>query len=312
MKIEDALKVNLAGLELEHPIINAAGTCKYLTDDELSVKGLAKSSIAAIMVGSITFTGCEGNPGEVYRSTGNLSINSRGLLNPGWYYYYLKNLPLMIRLTHESHKLFFLSVVGHPDECARMTGGAFELGVDLVELNLSCPNVWRNGHQEKIPCYYPELVAEILDAVTQEVGEDPIIAVKLSPLFDSVLLATVAGVIKTHKAVKVVTAINSIPNGLIYGEDGKPLLSSPKGLGGLAGPSIKPIGLGQVAQLRELLPKRISIIGVGGIEKGRDILDYQRAGADAVQVGTLLFNKGLSGLRLLDDLIAEWYKRGAE
>ncbi|MCZ6778667.1 MAG: hypothetical protein O7F16_06830 [Acidobacteria bacterium] len=92
--------------------------------------------------------------------------------------------------------------------------------------------------------------------------------------------------------VKVVVSINTFPNALSFDPKGKPTISPADGLSGLAGQAVKPIALGQIKQLRALLPERIRLVGVGGIQSGQDIIDFKRAGADAVQVVTALLNKG--------------------
>jgi len=99
--------------------------------------------------------------------------------------------------------------------------------------------------------------------------------------------------IEEWKVVKAVTSTNTFPNAFIYDEKGRPRLTPGGGFAALGGPAIKPIGLGRVKQLRSLLPSRIDIIGVGGITTGLDVLDYQRAGAAAVQIATALLRRQL-------------------
>ncbi len=298
------LKVNLAGLELEHPIMNAAGVCKLPYGWE-GVPELTRSAASAVMVGSITFEERTGNSGEVYvpvkdrneekDEDGKIlySLNSLGLPNPGADYY-KKNLPEMAAVVHKAGKFLFVSVAGFaPSEYAALTRIVVEGGADAVELNLSCPNVWKGKEQKQIACFNPKLVAEILDCFGGEfAGEDIKLIVKLSPFSDPELLKEAVAVIAESKLVKAVTAINTFPNAFSFDESGKPRITPAGGLAGLAGPALKPIGLGQVKQLRDLLPERIQIIGVGGITKGQDVLDYLRAGADAVQVATAFMDRG--------------------
>ena len=90
------------------------------------------------------------------------------------------------------------------------------------------------------------------------------------------------------------TAVNTFPNAFSYNEKGESRITPGGGLAGFAGPAIKQIALGQVKQLRAILPENIDIIGVGGITTGKDILDYLRTGAKAVQIATILLEKGLN------------------
>lgn len=284
-------QVNIAGIKLESPLMNAAGTCKSLEGPE-GVKRLVRSATAAIMVGSITLECREGNLGETYWSGEFFSLNSRGLPNPGASYY-RQYLPEMVAVAHSSNKPLFVNVAGFtPTEYALLTELAFQGGADLVELNLSCPNIWQEGQQKKIACFDLQLVNEILQCVEEKVGEEAKVAVKLSPFSDPFSLQEVAQVIEQSRLVKAVTAVNTFPNTLAYDERGNPRITPAGGLAGFGGLGLKPIGLGQVKQLKAILSKRINIIGVGGITCGIDIRDYRLAGADALQICTALLDHG--------------------
>ena len=298
------LSVNLAGIALGHPLMNAAGTCK-LFDGKEGVEELTRSAVSAVMVGSITLKERAGNSGEVYYSDPLLfSLNSLGLPNPGSVYY-REHLPKMAAAVHGAGKFLFVSVAGFvPSEYAVLTRIAVERGADFVELNCSCPNIWQGEEQKQIACFNPKIVAEILRCLDRQfVGEDIRLAVKLSPFSDPELLKEVAEVIAESKLVKAVTAVNTFPNAFSFDETGKPRITPGGGLAGLAGPALMPIGLGQVRQLRDLLPKRIDIIGVGGITKGQDILDYLRAGAKAVQIATAFMDRGA---RVFSEILGEF------
>jgi dihydroorotate dehydrogenase (fumarate) len=162
----------------------------------------------------------------------------------------------------------------------------FDLGADLVELNLGCPNVWQGDDQKPIACFIPPLVTDILDFVEQGVGAEARVAVKISPFSNPGALADVARTIAKSALVKAVTAVNTFPNAFSFGKDGKPAITPGGGFAGMAGRALKPIGLGQVRRLRALLPDHIQIIGVGGIDHGLDVLEYRTCGASAVQVAT--------------------------
>lgn len=86
---------------------------------------------------------------------------------------------------------------------------------------------------------------------------------------------------------------------------GKPLIDSEDGLAALGGPMLKPLALGNVKQLRQILPKRIDVVGCGGITYGKDIRDYLRAGADAVQIATALLK---FGPKVFDRLLIEFFE----
>lgn len=275
------LSAEIAGIQLEHPLMNAAGTCKLLEE----VKELARSASAAVMVGSITMEPRMGNSGDVYWAGPTFSLNSLGFPNRGAPYY-KEAIPKMVAEVHRNNKPLFISVAGFsPEEYAELTKLAFEGGADLVELNLGCPNVWRGSTQKRIACFDPALVIEVLRRVEERVGAAAKVSVKISPFSDPFALAELAQIIGASRIVKAVTAVNAFPNAFSY-NGMKPRITPGGGLAGFAGPAIKPIGLGQVRQLYGLLPEDIGIIGVGGITHGQDILEYQESGAVVTQVAT--------------------------
>jgi len=284
---EIEFQTTIAGIKLEHPLTNAAGTCKLIGE----VKALAHTATAAIMAGSITVEERESNPGETYWSGTFFSLNSRGLPNPGMSYY-RRYFPEMVEITHRAGKPLFVSVAGSvSSEYATLTKLCFEKGADLVELNLSCSNLWKDERQEPIICFNLKLVREILDRIKKAVGPKEKIAVKLSPFSDPFLLKKVAKVIEQSKIVKAVTTTNTFPNALAYDDRGKPRITVRDGLASLGGPALNPIALGQVKQFRDILPEHIDVIGSGGVTTGQDVVNFRRAGAKAVQITTAILNK---------------------
>jgi len=284
------LKSTVAGIELEHPVMNAAGPlCKTVEE----VEELARSPVAAVMVGSITKESRPVNPGDTYWSGPLGSLNSLGLPNGGEPYY-TEHLAQMRQIVHAAGKPFFVSVAGFsPVEYGELTELAVKGGADAVELNLGCPNVWgESGTQHRIASFDPLMVEEILHQVKMAMSGFPRqcpITVKLSPFSDPLLLAEIAEVVKAASNVKAVVVVDTFPNAFAYDlETRKSAISTDLsgGLAGLAGPSLKHIALGQVLQWRKLLPADIDVIGVGGITTGADVQDYLRVGAAAVQVAT--------------------------
>jgi dihydroorotate dehydrogenase (fumarate) len=279
--------VNLGGLEVEHPICNAAGTCKKLRD----VERLAISPVSVVYVGSITRMKKPGNGGNVLEIADHYSINSLGLPNGG-VMEYDATLETMVEAVHEAGKTITVSIAGEsPEDNAVLARFCLSRKVDIIEVNLGCPNVWQGGEQKRIASYSPELVEANMRAMGELNGtEDVLIGYKFSPL-EPFLLREITAVIRQSRCDFVTTA-NTFPNGLAYRDNGRLAVDSPdvpKGYGGVAGPGFKPIGLGQVAQFREELPEML-INGVGGVACGRDVLEYQRAGANGlVQVATEYF-----------------------
>ncbi|MDO8663793.1 MAG: dihydroorotate dehydrogenase [Candidatus Wildermuthbacteria bacterium] len=299
MAVKVKFKISETYMGFDNLLMNAAGTCKKIDE----VKELARAPTAAVVVGSITIEQRSGNEGEVFCPfPGLYTLNSLGLPNPGAPYYW-QNIPEMVEIAHKAGKPLFVSVAGFtPSEYAVLAKLVLGRGADLVELNLGCPNIWQGNQQKRIASFDPELVRAILQCVQEEIGPEANVAVKLSPFSDPFALGEVAKVIGQSRLVKVVTASNTFPNALVLDGRGKPRITPGGGLAGLGGPAMKPINLGQVRQLRSLLPERIHIIGVGGIERGGDVFDYEKVGVAAVQIATILFERGP---RVFEDLLIQ-------
>ncbi|THJ70481.1 dihydroorotate dehydrogenase [Candidatus Frankia alpina] len=291
----------LAGVALEHPVMNAAGTCKSVED----VDAFARSAVAAIVVGSITRQPRTGNAGNVYWPGRIYSINALGLPNRGLDYYGA-HLPRMVDQAHEAGKPLIVSVagfdVGEYAEIAEVVAGT---GVDLIELNLACPNVWDGGAQKRIACFDSDQTAAVCtavgDALLARAAGDPArrvpYGVKISPFSDPAALAELAAALAEPAGrsgrpggPRFVTAVNTFPNALVIDADNRPVVDVE--LAGMSGPALKPVGLGQVRQLRRLLPDIVDVVGAGGVGEGRDVAEYLRAGAVAVQAATAFWNRG--------------------
>lgn len=193
-----------------------------------------------------------------------------------------------------------------PQEYALLTEMAFGGGADLVELNLGCSNFLKDGKRMKAPCFNPDLINEILRCVQERVGKEAKVAVKLAPFTDSLALQEVSKIIMQWKIIKAITATNTLPGVSVYDEKGEPLIDSEDGLAALGGPILKPLALDNVKQLRQILPKRIYVIGCEGITIGKDVKDFLfLAGANAVQIATALLK---FGPKVFDRLLIEFFE----
>jgi len=311
----------LCGIDLEHPVMNAAGTGKSLED----VAELARSATAAVMVGSITVAPRAGNSGATYHSGAGFSLNALGLPNRGLGYY-REHLRAMANLAHDAGKPLVLSIAGFSvDDYAQVAAATAPTGVDLLELNLACPNVWDGGSQKRIACFDPGQTAAICAAVdeTLRAAGAPIpYGVKISPFSDPEALAGLAevlGKLTTGEHASLgngrrggpgyVCATNTFPNALAFDDAGRPAIGVE--LAGFAGPALRPVALGQVRQLRRLLPASIAIVGAGGVTTGRDVADFLRAGAQAVQVATAYWNRD-GDAAVFGEIAADWAEHAAD
>lgn len=286
---------SVAGVALEHALVNAAGTAKSRDD----VARLARSPVAAITLGSITKAPRDGNAGEVYASRRGYAVNALGMPNRGAGFY-ADALPELVGLAHDGGKPLIVSVAGFsPDEYGELAAVADAGGADLIELNLGCPNVWDGGEQKRIMSFDPELVARSLRAAA---GTRAPVGVKLSPLSDPVLLGEVAAAI-AEAGGRFVVSCNTFPNGLVLRPDGRPAIDV--GFGGVSGAAMKPIALGQVSQLRAILPSDVDVVGCGGVRTGEDVGELLAAGAAAVGLATAFWDAG-EDPGVFADLLADW------
>jgi dihydroorotate dehydrogenase (fumarate) len=319
----------LCGLEIEHPVMNAAGTCRTVED----VAVMARSAVSAVVVGSITVDARAGNAGTTYHAQPCYSLNALGLPNRGLGFY-REHLPAMVDVAHQAGKPLILSVAGFGvREYAVASAVVAAAGVDLIEINLGCPNVWDGGTQKRIASFDSAQTAAICAAVSDALADATgtgqrgaglqsggpeggggsrgaarvPYGVKISPFSDPAALADLAAVLADLAASpggpRYVASSNTFPNGFALDPTGRPVIDVE--LAGLAGPALRPIALGQVRQLRRLLPEHVQIVGVGGVTTGRDVADFLRAGASAVQVATAFWNKD-GDPTVFGEIAADW------
>jgi dihydroorotate dehydrogenase (fumarate) len=309
------MTIDLCGMQLEHPVMNAGGTAKSLEE----LRALFNSAASARVIGSQTgVKATTGNPqpNEFLDPAGVYMLNSKGLPDLGVGYYARDDISqaLFDLTTDTVGAPVILSLApkgGHADMDALLKL-AHIWSVNALELNLSCPNVWdASGNQQQLACFNPlavrESVSALADFLRQYQTDDWPVGLKVSPYSDPVQLKQIAQVIidlsrqPGMPRLYVVTS-NTFPNALALRPDGQSEISVR--YGGMSGPALKPIALGQVSQWAEALhPMNIPVVGVGGISSGQDVADYLAAGAVAVQVGTHFWNRGA---RVFEEIVAEW------
>ena len=266
------------GLKFDSVAMNASGP-KCTEFEEL--RDLALSDSSAIVTKSVTMEPREGNEKPSYEVEKYVSIQSMGLPNPGIY----EMGRIVSKLREITKKPIITSVAGFsPKEYAFMSEHLGENGADMIEVNLSCPNVVGKPQ----PAYNAVQSREILEAVKDSVKLP--ISVKLPCYPDSVIQKRIADVLLDLK-IDSITAINSIGNSILL-KDKKPVIKPI--WGGLCGSYIKPVALGTVHRFYKLFEGKIKIIGVGGIKNKDDIEDFLTVGADLVQIGTAYEQEGPS------------------
>ena len=282
------MSVEFCGLELEHPIINASGTFDAIAahrvfGDQL----LERFPFAAFVSKTVTVAPRQGNPPpRLWEVAGGL-INSIGLPNKGLGGYLERDLPFLAKLGVP----LIVNVMGFGrDEVAELVEAFAERPeVSALELNVSCPNV----ETGLIMGADPDETARLVNRVRPLTGK-PLI-VKLTP--NATDVAAVARAAE-HAGADAVSLINTIKGMALDPTTGAPWLGGVTG--GTSGPAVRAIALAQVHAVARVV--QIPIVGMGGVQCGRDALDLMRVGASLVAVGTESFRDPAVGQRVTSEL----------
>ncbi|MGD2142415.1 MAG: dihydroorotate dehydrogenase [Candidatus Bathyarchaeota archaeon] len=270
-----SLSVDIAGLKLRNPTLNAAGVLGISTP---LLRRVYEGGAGAVVTKSLGPSPREGhrNPTLVLVEGG--VINAMGLPNPGAVYF----VDAIRTLKREGVPVvasFFGETI---EEFAEVATILSKSGVDALEVNVSCPNV--EDELGMLGADYQN--TERVTAAVKEVSESPVI-VKLSP--------NVTDIAEVAKAAErggadALTAVNTL-KGLIVDIDHKmPILTNVTG--GLSGPALKPIALRCVWEVSQAV--KLPIIGCGGVSNWRDAVEYLLCGASAVEIGTAVMEMGFT------------------
>ena len=268
-----SLETRIGGAVLGNPVLLASGAAGY----GLEYEGLADlGRIGGVVTKTISFEPRPGNPGARLHETGGGLLNSIGLENVGAQVFFSEKMPA---LAEAGVKPVVSLAAEDWDGYRKLLDAAAEAGgVDIVELNLSCPNVDRGGMAVGTD---PDLVARYVRHARDILGEIAIIA-KLTPnVSDIASLALAAEEAGAHG----ITAINTVLGMDIDITAGRPVFR--RVTAGLSGPAIMPIALSAVWKISRTVD--IPVVGCGGITSVDDAIKFFMAGAAAIQVGTALF-----------------------
>lgn len=265
------LKVNIAGVELKNPVMNASGTFgsgkEYSDFVDLSLLG-------AVVVKGVADKPWNGNNSPRIAEVYSGMLNSVGLQNPGVEYFIKNDIPYLRQFDTK----IIVNVCGHTiDEYCNVVKALNGKDIDMLELNISCPNVSEGGIAFGTDCS----VAEKVVSEVKKYADKPLI-VKLSP--------NVSDIVSIAKSVEnagadAISLINTITGMKIDIKKRAPILANK--VGGMSGPAIKPIAVRMVYQVKKAV--KIPIIGMGGISNGVDAIEFMMAGASAVAIGTANF-----------------------
>ncbi|CDH91479.1 dihydroorotate dehydrogenase, catalytic subunit [Clostridium botulinum B str. Eklund 17B (NRP)] len=276
--------MNINGVEFKNPVIAASGTfgfgAEYNNFYDVGMLGGISSK-------GLTLNVKEGNEGIRVFETSSGMMNSVGLQNPGIEGFIKNELPKMQKL--------------NTNILANVGGGCFEdyaeaieklndTEVNMIELNISCPNVKCGGMAYGIKSQVAyEFVKEI-----KKICKKPLM-VKLSPNAENIVEMAA----KCEEAgADSLSLINTLKGLAIDPYKRKPIFNNV--YAGLSGPAVKPVALRMVHEVSKAVS--IPVIGLGGISNGIDAIEFMMAGARAVQIGTVNFVNPMAGKEIIEEM----------
>ena len=278
------LTVNIAGVEFKNPVITASGTFGF--GREYS-EFYPLREIGGLSCKGITLKPRMGNPPPRIAETPSGILNAVGLQNPGVDHFIEQDLPWL----KEQETVVIANIAGNtPEEYAQMAEKLSESSVDMIEMNISCPNVKHGGVQFGTSC-------QSVGAITREVRahcKKPLM-VKLSPNVSDI--AEIARAAESEGA-DALSLINTLSGMRIDINTRRPIIRN--NTGGLSGPAVFPVAVRMVWQTAGAV--KIPVVGMGGISTWRDAVEMMLAGASAIQVGTALFSDPYAPLKIKEGL----------
>ena len=288
-------KVNLAGVELKNPVMVASGT--FGSGAEYS-EFVDLNRLGAVVTKGVASVPWPGNPAPRIAETASGMLNAIGLQNPGIDLFSKRDLPFLEKYDTK----VIVNVCGHSTEeyldvVERL---ADDPRVDMLEINISCPNVKEGGiafGQD------PKAVEAITKAVKAK-AKQPII-MKLSP---NVTDITVMAKAAEAGGADCLSLINTLTGMKIDIE--RQTFAIANKTGGLSGPAVKPVAVRMVYQVANAV--KIPIIGMGGICTAEDAMEFILAGATAVSIGTANFANPYTTVEVIDGIEAYMRRHGVE
>ena len=280
------MRVELAGVTLKNPVCVASGTFGFGREYG---QFYDLSELGGICVKGLTAQRREGNPAPRIAETPMGILNSVGLQNPGVDAFIETELPFL----RQYDVKVIANISGNtPEEYGVMCEKLSAAGIDMIEVNISCPNVKAGGLAYGTK---PELAAEVTETAKRHASVP--VMVKLSP--------NVTDITEIARAVEgagadALSLINTLRGMRIDVNTGRPVLKM--NTGGLSGPAVLPVAVRMGWEVAHAV--KLPILGMGGVATGEDAAQLMLAGASAVAVGTALFADPFAPIRVRDGLEA--------
>jgi dihydroorotate dehydrogenase (NAD+) catalytic subunit len=289
------LNTSLASLELPNPVLTASGCAA--AGRELS-QFIDLTEIGAVVTKSIMLRPRSGRPTPRMAETPSGMLNSIGLQGPGIDSFLANDFTWL----RDSGVRTVVSIAGHnTDEFVSLAKRLYNHPVDLIEVNISCPNVENRG---QVFACDPIAAARVISAVRRAAHPSVPIFAKLSP--DVTDIGSIARAVADAGADGI-SLINTLLGMAIDLDTLRPALGGVTG--GLSGPAVRPVAVRCVWQVYQAVP-HLPLLGMGGIMTGRDALEFILAGASAVSVGTAMFHDPTAPIRIIAELRDELTARG--
>ncbi len=278
------LKVIVCGVEFSNPLIAASGTYGFGRE---YAEFYPLSKIGGVSTKGLTLKYRAGNPTPRIAETPSGILNAVGLQNPGVDSFIENDLQWL----KETGTKVVANIAGSSlDDYVNMAKKLDGL-VDMLEMNISCPNVKEGGIAFGI---YPDSVKTVTSAVKNAISKTPLI-VKLSPNVASIKENALAA---EEAGADCISLVNTFTGMAIDVKRRRPILANVTG--GLSGPAIKPIALRMVYEASKAV--KIPVIGMGGIMTAEDVIAFMLCGARAVQVGTANISNPMAMAKIAVDL----------
>jgi len=278
------LSISFAGVRFKNPIVTASGTYGFGREYGCYYD---LSKLGGICVKGLTAKPRLGNDPPRIAETPMGMLNSVGLQNPGVDAFITDELPFL----RKYDTVVIANISGNTiEEYADMTEKLSNAGVDVIEVNVSCPNVKAGGMAFGTS---PQSVNEVTQAVMKKATVP--IMVKLSPnVTDIVSIAKAA----ESAGADAISLINTILGMRIDTVTRRPVLQN--NVGGLSGPAVLPVAVRMVWQVAAAV--NIPVMGMGGVMSGNDAAEMMLAGARLVAVGTVCFDDPYAPVRIIDEI----------
>ena len=279
------LGFNIGGVEFKNPVMTASGT--FAAGREYS-EYIDLNKLGAVVVKGIATNPWIGNPAPRIAETYGGMLNSIGLQNLGVGHFIKEDIPFLRQFDTK----IVVNIIGKTvEEYCEVAERLSDADIDLIELNISCPNLKEGGVSfGTSPCNVEHVTREV-----KKYAKQPLI-VKLSP--------NVSDIVEIAKAAEeggadAISLINTLLGMAIDIHKRKPILANVTG--GLSGPCIKPVAVRMVYQVHKAV--EIPIIGMGGIMNGEDAIEFILAGATGIAIGTANFINPRATVDVLEGII---------